>query len=129
MNNIDLRVILSIISIILIPALGYYLKSEIQKNLSAIKEWTSAQIDKVYEMLKRELDLLESRVLIVEKDQHADKAKHDLLILEMKHIDQKISSIDKKQSDLVIQLQEQHDSIIKILLKENLRHETNTNIK
>jgi hypothetical protein len=110
-----IKIGLSVISIILVPGVGYYLKSEIQLNSSAIKEWTNHELSEVYEMIKREVAHLEARISNMEIEQTTIKNSREIVDLKMQHIDEKISGIDKKTEVILNKMETQNEMIIKFL--------------
>jgi len=110
--------ILQITSIVLVPALAYYLKSEIRFNSSTVKEWTNAELAKVYELVKREVAYMESRLSENEKEQSRIASGNEILALKVQHIDEKISAVDRKQDFLLNKMEMQHDLIIKALAED-----------
>jgi chromosome segregation ATPase len=95
-----IKIGLSVLSIILIPALGYYLRAEIKMNSSAVKEWTNLELGKIYESIKKEVAYIEARFSELDREQTEIQASREIINLRIQHIDEKISTVDKKMDAL-----------------------------
>jgi len=115
----DFGVWLSIISILLLPALGYYIKSENKINISVIKEWTLQSIKEVDMAFRKEIEVILNRIGKMELEQKAIENANNLMVERMDTIVQKIDSLEKRNNAIFDKVSEQHDALMRLEIKHD----------
>lgn len=104
MTGIDIlewvKLIIGGILVLVIPVMVYFIKNEIRNAGTELWEKVFIEINRHYSLAQEETKLLHSRVETLKETDSALYSKQALFDLEIRHISQKLDSIDKKLDTL-----------------------------
>jgi hypothetical protein len=106
-NNIKealewVKVAIGLLTVIAVPMLIYYIKSEISKATFNIFERVSREISRAYEAFQKETALIKAEMSLIEKQKIESDMNQKIIRLETEQINKKLDAIDSKMEKLGI---------------------------